>query len=238
MGTWRAWRIVLIVVVVLGGLFYVADWIAVSVVQGKAAERAQASEGLDHKPKVSIDHFPSPFLTQVLSGSLKHVTITADDIAANGGGESVRITNFTADLYGVKFSDSYTRAVADHATGKAFVSYADLSKAAPDGVSVSGTTPAADGTARVKLTATVPGVGMKVNVTSTLKVTADNGIVLHAESLPKEITALGLEKTVRHQIDFTTRLEHLPANIKLQDVTGTPDGISVKAGGTNVELAN
>lgn len=238
MGTWRAWRIVLIVVVVLGGLFYTADWIAVSVVQGKAAERAQATEGLDHKPKISIDHFPAPFLTQVLSGDLKHVTISADDINANGGGQSVRITTFTADLYGVKFSDSYKRAVADHASGKAFVSYADLSKAAPSGVSVSAASPAADGTARVKLTATVPGVGVKVNVTSTLKVTDGDAITLHAESLPKEITGLGLEQTVRRQIDFTTRLEHLPANIELQKITGAADGISVAAGGKNVELAD
>ncbi|NUS15576.1 MAG: DUF2993 domain-containing protein [Streptomyces sp.] len=233
----RVWRNVLIVVVVLVGLFYVADWAAVSVVQGKAADRAQASEGLDHKPKVSIDHFPSPFLTQVLFGKLKHVTVTADDINAAGGGQSVRIATFSADLYGVKFSDGYKRAVADHASGEAFVDYADLSKAAPLHVTVSSASPAPDGTARVKLTATVPGLGMKVSVLSRVKAQG-NSISLHAESVPKELSALGLEDSVRRQIDFAAHLEHLPSHIELTKVTSTSEGISVEAGGTDVELAN
>lgn len=236
MGTWRTWRIVLIVVVVLGGLFYGADWIAVGIVQSKAAERAQSSEGLDHKPKVSIDHFPKPFLTQVLFGKLKHVTITADDISASSGRQSVRVKTFSADLYGVKFSDSYTRAVADHASGQAFVTYEDLSKAAPAGITVSAAPPAKDGSARVRLSGTIPVIGTKVTATSTIVAKGD-AITLHAESLPKEIIGLGLESSVRRQLDFTTHLDHLPSGIELTKVTGTSEGITIAAGGTDVALA-
>jgi DUF2993 family protein len=238
MGSWRAWRIVLIVVVILGGLFYGADWIAVGVAQSKVAERVQSSEGLSEKPKVTFDHFPAPFLTQVLFGSLDHVSVEADDINAAGEGGSVRISHFTADLYGVDFSDSYTRAVADHANGKAFITYADLSKSAPDGITVSAASPASDGSARVKLTGQIPGVGMRVSVLSKVIVLGADTIGLKAENLPKEITALGLEGKVREQIDFKAQLSHLPANIALTKVVGQDDGITVEAAGKGVELTS
>lgn len=232
----RVWRIVLIVVVVLGGLFVAADRIAVSVAQNKAAERAMATEGLDSKPKVSIQGFP--FLTQAAFGKLDDVKIKAEDIAASDDGQTLRIATFNADLHGVKFSNGYRTAVADSADGIAFVTYADLSKAAPPGVSVSAAGTSADGKARVKLTGTIPGIGTKVSVLSDVTTGKGNSIVLHAENLPKELVALGLEKTVRQQIDFERELTHLPAGIALTSVTTTPDGISVAAGGKHVVLAD
>ncbi|WP_329176168.1 LmeA family phospholipid-binding protein [Streptomyces sp. NBC_01477] len=231
----RVWRIVLVVVVVLGGLFVAADRIAVSVAQNKAAERAQATEGLDHKPSVSIKGFP--FLTQAASGKLDDVTIKAKDIAANGGGETLRIATFNADLHGVKFSNSYRTAVADSADGAAFITYADLSKAAPPGVSVSSAGTSADGKAMVKLTGTIPGIGVKISVLSQVTVRGADSIGLHAENLPKELTALGLEDNVRQEIDFVRQLTHLPSGISLTSLTTSPEGISVAAGGKHVVLA-
>ncbi|MFG1810973.1 DUF2993 domain-containing protein [Streptomyces sp. NPDC049040] len=232
----RVWRIVLIVVVVLGGLFVAADRIAVSVAQNKAAERAQATEGLDRKPKVSIKGFP--FLTQAAFGKLDDVEIKAEDIAAGGDGQTLRIATFNADLHGVKFSNGYRTAIADSADGMAFITYADLSKAAPPGVSVSSAGTSADGKAMVKLTGTIPGIGTKISVLSQVTVRGANSIGLHAENLPKELTALGLEDNVRQQIDFERELTHLPGGISLTSVTTTPEGISVVAGGKHVTLAN
>lgn len=229
----RVARIVLIVLVVLGGLFVAADRIAVSVAQGKAASRAQSTQGLTSKPKVKITGFP--FLTQVLSGKLDDVKVSADDIAAGSGDRSVRIDSFRADLYGVKLSNGFSHAVADSADGHAFITYADLSKAAPQGVAVSYATPAADGTPRVKLTGTV--VGARLSVLSTVTLKGDT-ITLHAEHLPTAITALGLESRVRHEIDFSSEVRHLPANLELTKVTTTPDGISVEVSGKNVVLAD
>lgn len=237
MGSWRVWRTILIIVVILGGLFYAADWFAVRVVEDRAADKARTSEGLEHKPHLSIDHFPRPFLVQMLSGKIKHVSIKAEDVNAGGGREEVRITTFTADLYGVKLTDSFSRATADRATGDAFVSYEDLSKAAPSGVKVSAAPPAADGTARVKLTASLPGTGGDLSVFSRVEV-KDQAITLHAESLPKEITALGLEGTVRKEIDFRANLTHLPAGIALTKAVGTATGMDIKAAGQNVELVS
>ncbi|MFI0723970.1 DUF2993 domain-containing protein [Streptomyces sp. NPDC021224] len=238
MGSWRVWRTILIIVVILGGLFYAADWFAVRVVEDRAAEKARTSEGLEHKPKLSIDHFPRPFLTQVLFGKIKHVSIKAEDVNADGGRQDVRITTFTADLYGVKLTDNFSRATADRATGDAFVSYDDLSKSAPPGVKVSAAPPAADGTARVKLSASLPGLGSGgLSVFSRVQVSGQK-ITLHAESMPKEITALGLEKSVRAGIDFDTNLTHLPSGISLTKAVGTATGMDIKAAGRNVELVS
>jgi hypothetical protein len=236
MGSWRVWRTILIVVVILGGLFYAADWFAVRVVEDRAAEKARTSEGLEHKPQLTIDHFPRPFLTQVLFGKIRHVSIKAEDVNAGGGRQEVRITTFTADLYGVKLTDSFSKATADRATGDAFVSYDDLSKSAPAGIRVSAAPPAADGTARVKLSTSLPGAG-DLSVFSRIAVSGQK-ITLHAESLPKEVTALGLEGSVRKQIDFDANLTHLPAGISLTKAVGTATGMDIKAAGRNVELVS
>jgi hypothetical protein len=232
----RVARTVLIVLVILGGLFVAADQITVSVAQNKAADRAALTEGLTTKPKVSIEGFP--FLTQVVTGKLDEVKITAKDIAAANGGQTLRIDSFHADLHGVKLSDSYRRAVADSADGLAFLTYADLTKAAPRGVTVSsaGTAKSKDGGALVRLTGSI--LGARLSVLSEVTVRGPDTIGLKAQTLPTAFTALGLTDQVRQQIDFTRQLTHLPAGIALTSVTSTPDGLSVAAVGKHVVLAN
>jgi hypothetical protein len=232
----RVARIVLIVLVILGGLFVAADRITVSVAQKKAADRAALTQGLTTKPKVSIEGFP--FLTQVLTGKLDEVKVTAKDILAVNGDQTLRIESFHADLHGVKLSDGYRRAVADTADGLAFLTYADLTKAAPSGVTVSsaGSAKAEDGGALVKLTGSV--MGARLSVLSEVTVRGPDTIGLRAQQLPKAFTALGLDDQVRQQVDFTRQLTHLPAGIALTSVTSTPDGLSVSADGKHVVLAN
>jgi hypothetical protein len=231
----RVARAVLVVAVILGGLFVAADRITLHVAEAKAAERAQATQGLSARPKVSIEGFP--FLTQAARGKLDDVKVTANDITAGSGDQSVRIDSFHADLHGVRLSDGYSRAVADSADGLAFITYTDLTRAAPDGVTVSYAGATQDGRTLVKLSAAVPGVGSHVSVLSQVTVRGADAIGLHAQSLPQAFTALGLDGLIRQHIDFTAQLTHLPAGISLTSLTATPDGISVAAGGKNVVLA-
>ncbi|MFJ5614148.1 DUF2993 domain-containing protein [Streptomyces sp. NPDC093221] len=232
----RVARTVLIVLVILGGLFVAADRITVSVAQNKAADRAALTEGLTTKPKVSIEGFP--FLTQAVGGKLDEVKISAKDIAAGNGEQTLRIDSFHADLHGVRLSDSYRRAVADTADGIAFLTYEDLTKAAPTGITVSsaGDAKSKDGGALVKITGEF--MGARLSVLSEVTVRGADEIGLQAAELPKAFTELGLEDQVRQQIDFTRQLTHLPSGIALTSVTSTPDGLSVAAGGKNVVLAN
>jgi hypothetical protein len=138
----------------------------------------------------------------------------------------------------VKLSNGYRTAVADSADGLAFITFADLTKAAPDGITVSYAGATKDGATLVKLTGSIPGIGSKISVLSQITVRGADTIGLRAQPLPKAFTALGLDDDIRQRIDFTRQLTHLPGGIALTSVTATPDGISVAAGGHHVILAS
>ncbi|SEG88761.1 Protein of unknown function [Actinacidiphila yanglinensis] len=233
----RAARITLIVVLVLGALFVGLDRLGVYVAQNKAADQAQTSEGLTDKPKVSIKGFP--FLTQAVSRKLDHVSINADGVSASSGGQTVQVEDFHADLYDVKLSNGYSQAKAARATGTAKISYAELTKAAPQGITVS--YPGGGAKDTVRITGSYLGTHLsvlsKVTVADPKDGSPRNTIQLHADGLPKAFTALGLEAKLRNQIDFTPQLTHLPQGLGLTDVVTGPDGITITFGGTGVVLA-
>jgi hypothetical protein len=233
----RAARITLIVVLVLGAIFVGLDRVALYVAQNKAAEQAQTSEDLTDKPKVSIKGFP--FLTQAVSRNLHHVSINADGVSATSGGQSVQVEDFHADLYDVKLSNGYSQAKAARATGTAKISYAELTKAAPQGITVS--YPGGGATDSVRITGSYLGTHLsvlsKVAVEDPKSGDAPNTIRLHAEGVPKAFSALGLETKLRDFIDFTPQLTHLPDGLGLTKVVTGPDGISIQFGGTGVVLA-
>ncbi|BBA99177.1 hypothetical protein RVR_5690 [Actinacidiphila reveromycinica] len=233
----RAARITLIVVLVLGVVLAGLDRIAVHVAQNKAAQEAQSAEGLTDRPTVGIKGFP--FLTQALARKLGHVTVDADGVAATSGGRTVQVEDFHADLYDVKLSNGYSRASADRATGTAKIDYAELTKAAPAGITVS--YPGGGATDTVRLTGSYLGTHFsllsKVSVVDPSSGAAPNTIQLHAEGLPKAFTALGLEAKLRDEIDITPQLTHLPSGLGLTTVTTGPAGITVKFAGKGVVLA-
>ncbi|MBM9508452.1 LmeA family phospholipid-binding protein [Actinacidiphila acididurans] len=231
----RVARNVLIVLVVLFGLFVAADRITVSIAQNKAAQQAQTTQGLSSKPHVSIEGFP--FLTQVLSGKLDHVKVSAQGLAASSDGQQVRFESLHADLHGVKLSNGFRSAVADRADGQVFLTYADLQKAINiPGLTVSYGGPAAGGGARVRLSG--PMLGSQLSVVSTLSADGGHSVALHADKVPTAFSALGLENQLRHQIDVTLPIAHLPEGLGLTSVAAAQDGITVTADGHHVVLAN
>ncbi|NUQ98694.1 MAG: DUF2993 domain-containing protein [Streptomyces sp.] len=232
----RVARIVLIVLVVLGGLFVAADRILVTVAQNKAAEQAKVTEGLSSKPHVSIEGFP--FLTQVLTGKLDDVKVKATGLAADSGnGQQVRFESLNADLRGVKLSNGFKRAVADSADGQVFLTYADLQTAIGiPGLKVSYGGPAQNGAALVRLSG--PIMGGNLSVVSKVTVRGGDSVGLTAQSIPTAFKALGLENQVRQKIDVTVQIAHLPSGLGVTGVSTAPDGISVAAAGKDVVLAN
>lgn len=233
----RAVRILLIFAVIIGGLFLAADRVAVRFAEDEAASRAQQSEGLTSKPKVSIKGFP--FLTQVLDKKLDEVEVTADGVEAEAGGQSLRIDRFDADLRGVRLTDNFSSAVADTATGSAFITYVDLTKAAPDGVTVAYGGPGSGGKGQVKVTAsvTLPVLGaVRRSVTSAISVSGTDSVRLRADSIPGLDLVPGLDELVRQKIDFTRELVGLPEGIRLASIQATPKGITIAATGTKVAL--
>jgi hypothetical protein len=235
----RAVRILLIFAVITGALFVAADRVAVKFAEDEAASRAQQSEGLTFKPKVSIEGFP--FLTQVLDKKLDDVRMTANGVQAEAGGQSLRIDRFGADLRGVRLTDNFSSAVADTATGAALITYADLTRAAPDGVTVAygGQGPNGKGQVKVSASVTLPVVGkVDRSVLSAISVSGKDTVELRADSIPGLDAVPGLETLIRQKIDFSRDLVGLPEGIRLESIATTPAGITISATGTDVVLAN
>jgi hypothetical protein len=215
----RAIRILLVLAVVLGVLFVAADRLALWFAESQAADKAQQSQGFTSKPDISIKGFP--FLTQVAAKKLDDVQITAKGIEAGTGGQTLRIDRFSADLRGVRLSGNFSSAVADTADGTVLITYADLSKAVPPGITV-----AYGGNGKVKLSA--------LSFSTTVDVTLTNGKTVrlgNPTGLPAEVRSLlgsGL----------SWDLSGLPSGIELKSAAATPEGIQVVARGTNVVLSN
>ena len=248
----RALRILLIVVVILGGLFVIADRLAVNFAESEAADRVRTSEGLHENPDVSIKGFP--FLTQLAGGRFDDIEIGIDDYdvpptdgkSSAGRSDPLRIDRLTARMHGVTFSGDYSSATAERADGTAHISYAELLKAAqiePIDVAPGLTakvvrlSDGGNGKIKVEIEATVLGhkLPRPIAVTSSVKVTGET-ISVTAEGLPKLAVPAG-EKEVRSVTDFSEQLAGLPAGLKLDKIEAVSDGVDISVKGSDVRLA-
>ncbi|WAU85827.1 DUF2993 domain-containing protein [Streptomyces sp. Qhu-G9] len=249
----RALRILLIVTVILGGLFVIADRVAVGFAEDEAADRLKTNEGLATTPDVSIKGFP--FLTQVVGGELDEVEVgikdyEADTSGATGGTSGgapakIRIDNLNARMRGVAFSGDYSSAKAASATGTATVSYDELLKAAKaepvdvaTGVTakVVGLSDGGNGKIKVEVEATVLGTKLPrpVSVLSSVSVKGDT-VEVHADSLPNLGVQLA-EDRVRLITDFRQKIDGLPGGIRIDKVEAADKGVDIGVKGSDVSL--
>ncbi|GAA3843433.1 DUF2993 domain-containing protein [Streptomyces coacervatus] len=250
----RALRILLIVVVILGGLFVIADRVAVYFAENEAADKVKTTENLAATPDVSIKGFP--FLTQVASGSLDDVEIGIKDYEAdtgtgsgtgtssNGGPKTIRIDDLKADMKGVSFSGDYTSATAATATGSATIAYDELLKAAKSqptdlfpGVKaqVVGLSDGGNGKIKVDIKVTAAGASQTYPVLSTVTVDGDT-VKVHADNLPKLVVDLA-DSRIRSITDFQQTIDQLPGGVKLDSVQAAQNGVEITVKGSNVKLA-
>ncbi|WP_406331104.1 DUF2993 domain-containing protein [Streptomyces sp. NBC_00203] len=244
----RALRIILILVVVLGGLFVIADRVAVGFAEDKAADKIKTTEGLASTPDVSIEGFP--FLTQVVGGELDDVKIGIKDYEASTGGTNaaagtIRIDDLNAEMHGVAFNSDYSSATANSATGTASITYAELLKAAKaeptqvaSGVTaqVIGLSDGGNGKIKVTVEATVLGTKLPqpVSVLSSVSVKGDT-VKVHADSLPKLGVELA-EGRIRAITDFSQKIDELPGGIQLDKVEAAKSGVDISVKGSDVKL--
>ncbi|WP_328554743.1 MULTISPECIES: LmeA family phospholipid-binding protein [unclassified Streptomyces] len=241
----RALRISLILLVVLGGLFVLADRVAVGFAEDEAAGRIKSAEGLAATPDVSIGGFP--FLTQVVGGELDDVKIGIKNYEASTGSSAgtIRIDDLNAEMRGVAFDGGYSSATAGSATGTASISYAELLKAAKSGpedvapgvtAQVIGLSDGGNGKIKVTVSGTVLGAKLPepVSVLSSVTVSGDT-VKVHADSLPKLGVQLA-EGRIRSITDFQQKIEQLPGGIKLDKVEAAPTGVEISVKGSDVRL--
>lgn len=243
----RALRIILILVVILGGLFVIADRVAVHFAEGEAADKLKATENLASTPDVNIKGFP--FLTQVAGGSLDDVEVGIKDYRAATGksGQTIRIDDLKADMKGVAFSGDYSSATASSATGTATISYAELLKTAraePTEVApgitarIVGLSDGGNGKIKVMVEGSVSSLGIKQTVPVLSSVTVENDKVqVHADSLPRLGAAAIAENRIREITDFQQAIDQLPGGIKLDQVQAAKNGVEITVKGSDVRLA-
>ncbi|MFE6775979.1 DUF2993 domain-containing protein [Streptomyces sp. NPDC057702] len=227
----RGLRILLILVIVLGGLFVAADRIAVNVVESEAAKKIKSKENLTGTPEVSIKGFP--FLTQVASKKFDEIEVTFDGLTSEDNGRAIHISQMKATMRDVKVSNNFSSAVAEHATGRAHVSYADLSDAAGPGITVGYAGKDSEGKSRVKISGGL--LGFKISAYGSVTVVNGDTIRLRAEKIPAGAVP-GWEDKVRQRTDIDRKVDGLPAGLDLKSIETTPDGVDIEAEGQAVEL--
>ncbi|MFI9171728.1 DUF2993 domain-containing protein [Streptomyces lincolnensis] len=239
----RALRILLIVAVILGGLFVVADRVALHFAEGEVADRLRTQEGLASTPDVSIEGFP--FLTQVAGGELDDVRVGMKDYEADtgAGGQKIRIDDLEANMRGVAFSGDYSSATATTASGTASITYAELLKTAaseetelPLGITAKVVGLSDGGNGKIKVDVKVSALQQPVSVLSTVTVEGDT-VRVHADSVPSFGGVQAAENEVRSITDFEQKIEGLPGGIKLDKVQAAKNGVDITVKGSNVRLA-
>ncbi|WP_329039526.1 DUF2993 domain-containing protein [Streptomyces sp. NBC_00178] len=229
----RALRILLIIAVVLGGVFVAADRVAVHFAESEAADRVGFGGAEAGSTDVSIKGFP--FLTQVADSRLDEVDVKVKDIRASAAGRDIRISEIRARLRDVTLGAGYTSATAARATGTAVLSYAALTEAADEGVTV-----AYGGDGKVKVTGSVriPLVDRTVTRTVLSSVTLVDGdtVRVRADEVPGEGIP-GLEGLVRKKTDFERGIGGLPGGLKLEKIEVAPGGLEISMSGADIPLA-
>lgn len=239
----RALRILLIVVVVLGVLFTVADRVAVHFAEQQVADKLRETEHLPSSPDVSIKGFP--FLTQLAGGKLDDVEVGIEHYEADGGerGQKIRIDDLKADMRGVEFSGDYSSATAAEATGTATIAYDELLKTAGaestqilPGVTTRVVGLADGGNGKIKVSVKVSALPAPIQVLSSVSV-ENNKVRVKADGLP-DLAGLTLaEGRVRSVTDFQQAIDQLPGGIRLASVRAAKNGVEITVKGSKVKLA-
>ncbi|HUY45076.1 MAG TPA: DUF2993 domain-containing protein [Streptosporangiaceae bacterium] len=208
--------IFLVALVVLLGLFVVADRVAVAYADNQFATQIQ-KQGFSTKPHVTIEGFP--FLTQLAGRRFNDVQITANNEKTG----PVTIDNINATLRGIKLNSGFSSGTVSSINGTGLITFASLAGASD----VPGLKIAMINSSEAKLTADL-GFFSGSAVAQVTKVGTDkiNVKVISAGGIP--ISALG------GLGNFTIPLPSLPMGMTLQSVSVSAQGVLVHITGQNV----
>lgn len=213
-------------------LLAVADRGAALVAGRAIAGEVQRSGGLNEEPDVEVTGFP--FLSQVLSGRYRGVSVSARDVpAGEAGGQSVTLDRLDATLHGVRvpLSDVLSGDVAsvpvERLDARVLLPYDELARRAGDReVTVS---PAGD---RLRVRGSVRVLGRELEAAAVSRVTVREGaLVVRAESFEvgNGVADRLLTRVARDRFDFRVPLGGLPFGLQVRDVTVREDGLLVEA---------
>ena len=200
-----------------------ADRLTAVWIERQTAAAFQSATGTAGTPSARVSGFP--ILSQVLSGRLNHVDLTAAEIPATDL-HPVAITSLHMAMDGVRAYDQSRSATAEIVHASAFLSYADLSRSL--GLAI-----AADSQAgRVDATAVVPLLG-EVAVSFRVSVAGADSIAFEDPQVKGDLppgAATAITKALKQPVE----LKALPRGLSLVGVTSDGSGVHAQLAGSGV----
>jgi hypothetical protein len=217
-------KALLVVLVLLLGLAFVADRVAVGFADDRVAQQLAEKGNLEGAPEVDIAGFP--FLTQALRGRYDDVRIslTAAELGQPQG------TRADVDLHGVHvplssvLSGSVTSVPVDRIDGTATLSYALLS------AQLGGDTTLRREGDGLRITKTVQVAGMTLPLTAvgTVSLDGDELVIDVARASGAGVDIPGfLVGRVSDLLGLRYKIPVLPFGLRLTSVTPGDDGVDV-----------
>ncbi|MDH6213675.1 LmeA family phospholipid-binding protein [Streptomyces pseudovenezuelae] len=202
-----------------------ADRFAAARIESRTAKAFQEGMGTPLPPQVHVRGVP--VLTQLASGTLRHVDITAHDIPADGSARPLPVTELALSLDGVRKSDDDKEARARKAEATAHLSYPDVSNAL--GIEID----QAAQPGRISATVLLP-LDSEVKVTTAVSAASGNRISLHEFQVTGgELPAIGrtlLDRVFAEPI----QLRNIPEGLHLRTVSTTATGLTARFSGESV----
>lgn len=224
--------VILGVLVVLLGVFFVADKVTRDRVESQVSAQLQTDLMTPEPPKVTIHGFP--FLTQLLFGTIDQVTVNANDLGATGDG-LVPVAGATLEVTDIVSTDGFTTMIAGHLEGTATMDYSAFTDLAGLPVSYAG-----DGRVQTELVTRILGSSVKARVTGRPEVDvrsqsltlADPKITLGGVDIP-ELTSKALLATLVRPTPITG----LPYDLSVISITPGEAGVNAGITGDNILLS-
>jgi hypothetical protein len=210
----KVWALIIVPLVILGILFGI-DRAAAAIAANVIASKIQGS-GFPVEPSVSVEGFP--FLTQLISGHLDGVTITAPSVPAGPV-----TTSINAHATGITLGANYQSGTIAHVTGTGLIAFSGLGNLA-----------AHEGVPGLKVSRAGPHtVNLQdLAATGVARVTK-TGRDQFSFSIIRSNIPLSLLGPIRH---LTVTIPRLPLGLSVQTVAVTAQGVVIGVTGSNVSF--
>jgi hypothetical protein len=240
----RLFAALIVLLLVLGVLFVVADRAAAAFAERAIADQVRREVAQQDvqasSPDVEVGGFP--FLTQVLRERYESISIVLRDVRGSVEGERVSVPRLDVDARNVRASIETLRSGqgevrAETVNGNAVLTYSSVAQLIDrPGLQLS----EQGGKLVVKAPLEVLGQQLTVNGTANLSVAGGKVRIafdrLSAEGLPAIPAAQALVNAYAKQISVDLTLPELPFQLQVQQVQPRPDGLAVTATAKDVPI--
>ncbi|MEW1827964.1 DUF2993 domain-containing protein [Streptomyces sp. NPDC088196] len=201
------------------------DRFATARVESRAAEAFQEGMHTPSAPEVHVQGFP--VLTQLASGTLRHVDITAHDLPASGTTGPFPVSELALRLNELRKSDDDTEARARSAEATALLSYPDVSDALGLEISRGGRP------GQVRATVPLP-TGGDATVTTTVSVLSGNRIAFRDFQVTGGVLPDLGRAALTTVFERPIQLRNIPQGLRLRSISTTDGGLSARLSGESV----